>query len=126
MDNPCPINRSISRAVLPTSDPFRLTTDRSTRTMRQAMLLPLIIGLVLLSPATPEGFTRYPLASGQAGQGRSCGTVAPDPTRMAEIETTYEKFQQSRGTKKSAGTITIPVYFHVINKGPGIDNGDVP
>lgn len=63
--------------------------------------------------------------AGSAQGGRSCGTAAPDPARMAEIETSFESFMKSRGGK-TRGSVTIPVYFHVINQGPGIENGDVP
>jgi hypothetical protein len=94
--------------------------------MRKAMLLFLIMGLVLLTGAPRAGLTGSPAISAPASLGRNCGTAAPDPTRMAEIENSFEKFQQTRGGKKSDGTITIPVYFHVINKGSGIENGDVP
>jgi hypothetical protein len=95
--------------------------------MRKAVLLPLLAALALLTAAPHDLFTRSSAAAPaiQQGHGRSCGTVAPDPARLAEIETTFQKFQQSRG-KKSAGTVTIPVYFHVINKGAGLENGDVP
>ena len=94
--------------------------------MNKTMLLSLMAGIVLLSSVTHGGFTRPVAASAQSSQGRSCGTAAPDPTRMAEIENSLQKFQQSRKGKKSGGAITIPVYFHVINKGTGIENGDIP
>jgi hypothetical protein len=94
--------------------------------MNKTMLLSLMAGIVLLSSITHGGVTRLAAASAQSSQGRSCGTAAPDPTRMAEIENSLQKFQQSRKGKKSGGVITIPVYFHVINKGAGIENGDIP
>ncbi len=91
--------------------------------MRKALLLSLVAAFALLTAAPREGLTR---SAAQTRQGRSCGTAAPDPTRMAEIEGSFQKFQHSRGGRKTDGAITIPVYFHVINKGPGIENGDVP
>jgi hypothetical protein len=94
--------------------------------MNKTILLSLMAGIVLLSSVTHGGFTHPVAASAQSSQGRSCGTAAPDPTRMAEIENSLQKFQQSRKGKKSGGAITIPVYFHVINKGTGIENGDIP
>lgn len=93
--------------------------------MRKVLLFPLLAALALLAAAPRDLFTR-PAAAAAAQHGRSCGTAAPDPARMAELEATFQKFQQSRGGKKSAGAITIPVYFHVINKGAGLENGDVP
>ena len=94
--------------------------------MNKTMLLSLMTGIVLLSSVTHGGFTHPAAASAQSSQGRSCGTAAPDPTRMAEIENSLQKFQQSRKGKKSDSAITIPVYFHVINKGTGIENGNIP
>jgi hypothetical protein len=95
--------------------------------MRKVVLFLLLAALALVTAAPRDLFTHPTAAAAQGGQqGRSCGTAAPDPARMAELESTYQKFQQSRGGKKSAGTVTIPVYFHVINKGAGLENGDVP
>jgi hypothetical protein len=39
-----------------------------------------------------------------------------------------DRFNSARGHRqlRLAGTISIPVYFHVINQGPGLNNGDVP
>ena len=94
--------------------------------MRKALLLPLAAALALLAAAPRDLLTRPTAAAApQQGKGRSCGTAAPDPARMAEAESSFQKFQQTRG-KKTAGAFTIPVYFHVINMGAGVDNGDVP
>ena len=84
----------------------------------------LTLGAMTFLPATSP--TKTSAEPRSRNQGRSCGTVAPDPTRMAEIESSFQRFKQSRGGKKSTGAILVPVYFHVINKGPGIENGDVP
>jgi hypothetical protein len=94
--------------------------------MRKALLLPLLATLALLAAAPRDLFTR-PTAAAPATQskGRSCGTASSDPARLSEAETSFQKFQQTRG-RKAAGAVTIPVYFHVINLGAGIDNGDVP
>jgi hypothetical protein len=55
---------------------------------------------------------------------RSCGTVISDEA-LAAAEA---HFQQHKVTPNAtfAAAATIPVYFHVINKGTGISNGDVP
>ena len=58
---------------------------------------------------------------------RNCGTVHPSGKQADEIQGSYAKFKSARGGQLSAtGSITIPVYFHVINRGSGIQNGDVP
>jgi hypothetical protein len=58
---------------------------------------------------------------------RSCGTVHPDSKKADEIQSAYQKFKATRaGAFSAAGSIITPVYFHVINRGRGIQNGDVP
>ena len=58
---------------------------------------------------------------------RNCGTVHPSGKQADEIQNSYAKFKGARGAQLSAaGSITIPVYFHVINRGSGIQNGNVP
>ena len=57
---------------------------------------------------------------------RSCGTAHPDSKKAQELQVSFEKFRAARGQALSgAGSITIPVYVHVINNGKGIENGDV-
>ena len=74
--------------------------------------------------AGESGVSLTGATAARSSRGR-CGTGAPDQTRMAEIESSLERFNRSRG-RRSTSTITIPVYFHVINQGSGIENGDVP
>jgi hypothetical protein len=42
----------------------------------------------------------------------------------AEIDSKIAAAVKNRG--RAVGSIQVPVYFHVINRGPGIQNGDVP
>ena len=63
--------------------------------------------------------------------GGRCVTKHPDATRAKEIQSALERFKANRSASRSqesaaSSTVTIPVYFHVINKGAGIANGDVP
>lgn len=51
-----------------------------------------------------------------------CSTKHPDATTMEEIEAYLE---ENRFKASAAVGTVIPVYFHVINKGTGISNGDV-
>lgn len=57
-----------------------------------------------------------------------CATRHIDETTAAQYEQTLSKFNSKRspGQIRKSGSITIPVYFHVVNKGSGIENGDVP
>jgi hypothetical protein len=50
-----------------------------------------------------------------------CGTIHPTPTELARIEPTLVVTGPVR-----FNPVVIPVYFHVINKGSGISNGDIP
>lgn len=68
----------------------------------------------LASPAAP------------ASKRDRCGTKDMDQQSATEIQTALEEFNRNRGQIRKSGSITIPVYFHVVNKGKGIENGDVP
>ena len=70
--------------------------------------------------ATPAAFAAKPRV-------RNCGTVHPSGKQADEIQNSYLRFKAAKNAPLSAtGSITIPVYFHVINRGSGIQNGDVP
>ena len=56
-----------------------------------------------------------------AGSEQRCGTRTPTDAEAAEVE---QQLQQ-RGRKPSTN-ISIPTYVHVISKGVGFENGDVP
>ncbi|MBN8486180.1 MAG: zinc metalloprotease [Burkholderiales bacterium] len=60
-----------------------------------------------------------------------CHTVAPEPEERAEIDQRLGTFllaKRAKGgqTHRAPGSVTIPVWFHVINKGAGLANGDIP
>ena len=56
-----------------------------------------------------------------------CGTRQIDETTALRYEESLKDFKarRNKGQVHRPGSITIGVYFHVINKGPGIENGDV-
>jgi hypothetical protein len=59
--------------------------------------------------------------------GRRCGTLQPDAETIAAIDAEVDAIILEReGVEPSATGGTINVYFHVINRGAGIANGDVP
>ncbi|MBD0373732.1 MAG: zinc metalloprotease [Pyrinomonadaceae bacterium] len=64
--------------------------------------------------------------------GGRCSTKHPDAIQAKEIQDALTRFKANRSLKggeasaAASSTVTIPVYFHVINKGAGISNGDVP
>lgn len=57
-----------------------------------------------------------------------CATRHIDETTATQYEQALNKFNSKRspGQIRKSGAVTIPVYFHVVNKGSGIENGDVP
>ncbi|WP_426733727.1 zinc metalloprotease [Myxococcus faecalis] len=53
------------------------------------------------------------------------GCAAEEPS--AEERQAIDAFLASRkGELRAVGSVTVPTYFHVINKGTGIANGDLP
>ncbi|HVF68723.1 MAG TPA: zinc metalloprotease [Pyrinomonadaceae bacterium] len=57
-----------------------------------------------------------------------CGTKQIDETIAAQYEASLKTFNSKRspGQIRKSGSVTIGVYFHVVNKGAGVANGDVP
>lgn len=70
--------------------------------------------------------------------GARCATRHVDEGEAQEIQESNDKFKASRGLsqqhleagasslERPNGSVLYPVYFHVINNGQGIENGDVP
>ena len=59
---------------------------------------------------------------------RTCATLDVPETVADQVELSLERFKslRGRGHIRQPATISIPVYFHVINQGSGVENGDVP
>jgi len=55
---------------------------------------------------------------------RGCATENHSEAQMAEVEAALAESRRSFALP--VGSVTIPVYWHVINKGTGISNGDIP
>jgi hypothetical protein len=55
-----------------------------------------------------------------------CGVKDLDETTATQIQTSIDQFNSNRGQIRKSGSVTVSVYFHVINTGKGIVNGDVP
>ena len=53
-----------------------------------------------------------------------CGTREPTAMEKQQVESRLGTIFAS--AVRAPGSVTIPVYFHVINKGTGIANGDIP
>ena len=62
-----------------------------------------------------------------AGKGRDrCATRDLEESEAISVQKAVDAVNKGGGQGRGPGTITIPVYFHVVNKGEGIENGDVP
>ena len=63
-----------------------------------------------------------------ASKKERCGTKQIDETVATQYESALNKFNSNRnpGQIRKSGSVTIGVFFHVINTGQGIENGDVP
>lgn len=65
-----------------------------------------------------------------------CATPAVDAAKAADLDRSQRQFtarrmsesgaQSARQLLRDTGSVAINVYFHVINKGPGVENGDIP
>jgi hypothetical protein len=69
------------------------------------------------------------VANGGGGNDRQrCGTKEIDETVGVELQSSMDQFNSKRnpGQIRKSGAVTIPVVFHVVNKGKGIANGDIP
>lgn len=59
--------------------------------------------------------------------GARCGSRNVDEIEIREVQSAVDRFMaEQRLSLRTNGTVTIPVYVHVINQGAGIANGDVP
>lgn len=63
--------------------------------------------------------------------GARCSTKPIDDIEAAEIDKAIASFKAERlskgeETERPGGSVTVNVYWHVINKGTGIANGDIP
>jgi hypothetical protein len=75
----------------------------------------LVFGLLLASLSMTSA------AAVPQRQKERCGTRQPS---LEEVEQIEQQITRARGRTKT--TVTIPVWFHVIERGSGFDNGDVP
>ena len=100
------------------------------RTNRRALRLTwLVCSAALGLPAQSDGpftlnGTKWASQQSFIDSGGRCATKQPDDIEAQAIEATVNERVKQRG--KPVGTVQVPLYFHVINRGSGISNGDVP
>jgi hypothetical protein len=57
---------------------------------------------------------------------RGCATETPTAEEQAALEARFQADSAGKVTAmRTAGSVSIPVYFHVINRGTGVSNGDI-
>ena len=66
--------------------------------------------------------------SGGGGSFARCATADPDSKTFDNLKKLFNGFHLARSTSafQREATIDIPVYFHVISKGPELTDGEVP
>lgn len=62
---------------------------------------------------------------GYNGGRRSCATHTPTQEEIDEVQFRLAEHKASQGNQTAWTNVVINVYFHVINKGTGVSNGDV-
>jgi hypothetical protein len=103
-----------------------------TRTLTAAALV-LAASFPVVATAAPKDDGPFKLnehvwASKQSfiDSGARCATKDHDNIRQAEVDDEVARFTEENGAFEAAAVgVTINVYFHVINKGTGIANGDI-
>ncbi|HEX8190689.1 MAG TPA: zinc metalloprotease [Pyrinomonadaceae bacterium] len=95
-----------------------------------AALLSLGLALVWGNPGRGDSTSRVQFAAtALAAQGREhCGTKEIDEATATQYQARLNDFNSRRspGQIRKSGSVTVGVYFHVVNRGAGLANGDVP
>ncbi|RKH10906.1 zinc metalloprotease [Corallococcus sp. CA047B] len=94
---------------------------------RVAVVLGTLMSLAGCSSSAPAPEEQQPAeetaTTAEALPHRGCATIEPSADEKLEIEAALAGRVQE---KRAVGSVNVPVYFHVIRKGTGIANGDVP
>lgn len=111
----------------------------SVRSIRRALAAALVVLVPALVPAvasaaTPFVFNGKTFADQRAyvESGARCSTTQPtelEQMLLAATERSWATAQRAQGrdvSGRAAGSVGIPVWMHVINRGSGIANGDIP
>jgi len=104
--------------------PVRLTNSANAKT-RKTIISP--NPSAVQHTAAKAGTTALGAAKSN-DRSQHCGTKDVDETVAVQIQASADQFNSTRnkGQIRKSGSVTVPVFFHVVNTGKGIDNGDVP
>src|SRR4051794_17554460 len=72
----------------------------------------------------PTSATLASQPTAPASKRQRCATKDLDEAAATQIQTSLDQFNSNRGQIRKSGSVTVPVYFHVVNKGKGVENGD--
>jgi hypothetical protein len=86
--------------------------------------LALMVGGLLLTGCGVEA--EAPEADLPTQQEAALHRECPTPSEAERQQLESRLSAQAASTVRPIGSVSIPVYFHVINQGAGIENGDIP
>jgi hypothetical protein len=90
---------------------------------KSGLLVGAMLALAGCSQSDGKEAQPAPAEQMEAPSVRSCSTKDLSALEMEQVEAAL---RENRSAFAPIGSITIPVYWHVINKGTGISNGDIP
>jgi hypothetical protein len=88
----------------------------------------MVIGALVFAGCSSNTETQEQPAPTQQAIVAPCATPEPTESEAQAVETALTELRANRksASARANGSVTIPTYFHVINKGTGISNGDLP
>lgn len=81
------------------------------------------IGCAVDSDETDDGTVDNAAEAVKSGGKRGCGARIPSDPEMIAVQ---QALDANKAQAETLTTVTIPVAVHVINKGSGVANGDIP
>ncbi|MCY1036826.1 zinc metalloprotease [Corallococcus sp. BB11-1] len=102
---------------------LRNVTQRGSRVAVVLGTLMSLAGCSSSAPAPEEMPAEETATTQEALPHRGCATIEPSADEKLEIEAALANRVMA---KRAVGSVNVPVYFHVIRKGTGIANGDIP
>lgn len=99
--------------------------------MRKLFMAPMALAAALLSAAAVAAPVGLDAQMDEQSLSHRCMTVHPSAAERAQIQERVDAFLQARAERgqpvsRAVGSVAVPTWFHVINKGSGIANGDIP
>jgi hypothetical protein len=110
-------------------DPVRVTPSARRRVMAllASVMIALLVPMASTSAAPSRGAHKVDCAAQPAAPARAPGSAyVHDVTSDADLEPATVQARSRAASTARIGDVAIPVYFHVINNGSGIANGNVP